>query len=77
MHIAKVNKSQIKQFKLCYATHINLSQTGPCKAYIKSFFYNSSTNKCEFFVYGGCDGNENRFSSLEECKFMCELPLSQ
>jgi hypothetical protein len=28
-------------------------------------------------VYGGCDGNENRFSSLEECKFMCELPLSQ
>jgi tissue factor pathway inhibitor len=39
---------------------------GPCKAYIPSYFFNSASGQCEKFIYGGCGGNENRFSLLEE-----------
>ncbi|XP_008256640.2 tissue factor pathway inhibitor isoform X1 [Oryctolagus cuniculus] len=44
---------------------------GPCRAYIKRFFFNILTHQCEEFIYGGCEGNENRFESLEECKEKC------
>ena len=32
-----------------------------CRAYIPRYFYNSRTGKCELFIYGGCNGNANRF----------------
>ncbi|XP_012667659.1 tissue factor pathway inhibitor isoform X1 [Otolemur garnettii] len=44
---------------------------GPCKAMMKRFFFNIFTQQCEEFVYGGCEGNQNRFDSLEECKKTC------
>ncbi|XP_003406008.1 tissue factor pathway inhibitor isoform X1 [Loxodonta africana] len=44
---------------------------GPCKARMKRFFFNIHTRQCEEFFYGGCEGNENRFESLEECKEKC------
>lgn len=44
---------------------------GPCKAMLKRFFFNIHTQQCEEFIYGGCEGNQNRFESLEECKEKC------
>lgn len=44
---------------------------GPCKAMIRSYFFNMYTHQCEEFIYGGCEGNENRFDTLEECKKTC------
>ena len=44
---------------------------GPCEAYSQQYFYNSTSKTCEEFVYGGCDGNKNRFSSLKECEKKC------
>ncbi|EGW09609.1 Calcitonin gene-related peptide type 1 receptor [Cricetulus griseus] len=44
---------------------------GPCKAMIRSYFFNIFTYQCEEFIYGGCRGNENRFETLEECKETC------
>ncbi|XP_068824240.1 tissue factor pathway inhibitor [Capricornis sumatraensis] len=44
---------------------------GPCKAMIKRFFFNIRTQQCEEFIYGGCEGNQNRFETLEECKQKC------
>ncbi|XP_003380506.1 putative papilin [Trichinella spiralis] len=35
--------------------------TGPCRAYIPSFYFDRMTQQCQQFVYGGCQGNENRF----------------
>ncbi|CAF1272999.1 unnamed protein product [Adineta steineri] len=45
--------------------------TGPCRAMFSSFYFNPSTNQCEEFVYGGCDGNANRFENKEECLARC------
>ncbi len=45
--------------------------TGPCLAYMKRFFYNTETGKCEQFVYGGCKGNQNNFLTELECKTRC------
>lgn len=46
-------------------------EDGPCKAMIRSYFFNMYTHQCEEFIYGGCGGNENRFDTLEECKKTC------
>ncbi|KAM6174228.1 tissue factor pathway inhibitor [Erethizon dorsatum] len=47
------------------------AQDGPCKAMIKRFFYNIFTSQCEEFIYGGCEGNQNQFQSMQECKETC------
>jgi len=44
---------------------------GPCKANFDKFFFNKESGKCESFIYGGCQGNGNRFSSVEECQHYC------
>ncbi|XP_048201077.1 tissue factor pathway inhibitor [Perognathus longimembris pacificus] len=44
---------------------------GPCKAFMRKFFFNIFTQQCEEFIYGGCGGNKNRFDSLEQCKENC------
>lgn len=45
---------------------------GPCKSLIPAFYFKSETQKCEQFNYGGCGGNDNRFSTREECQQKCE-----
>jgi len=46
-------------------------QTGPCEAYVPSFWHNPKTGLCEPFVYGGCDGNANRFPTRDACLAAC------
>jgi len=31
----------------------------------------SSSGDCEPFYYGGCEGNDNRFESAEQCEAEC------
>ena len=45
--------------------------SGPCEAAFPSFFFNQRTGQCERFLYGGCEGNENRFETLRECLQQC------
>ena len=45
--------------------------SGPCEAAIRKFFYNSTTDRCELFIYGGCGGNDNRFDTRSECISAC------
>nr|CUU99114.1 hypothetical transcript [Hymenolepis microstoma] len=53
------------------------SDMGPCSDYVLRYTFNSSTGRCEMFYYGGCEGNENRFESLEDCQRRCESSVSR
>lgn len=44
---------------------------GPCRAAFPMFYYNPVTESCQSFIYGGCRGNKNQYSSTEECMNHC------
>lgn len=44
---------------------------GPCRGDIERYYYNTITQKCELFSYGGCQGNANNFKSFQECQKTC------
>ena len=44
---------------------------GSCNEQRLRFYYDSSLQQCEPFIYSGCDGNENNFPSLNECSQTC------
>uniref|UniRef100_A0A6I8PHS6 WAP four-disulfide core domain 8 n=1 Tax=Ornithorhynchus anatinus TaxID=9258 RepID=A0A6I8PHS6_ORNAN len=46
-------------------------EVGRCMGHIPMYYYNSKTKKCESFIYGGCQGNENQFKTIEECMARC------
>ena len=46
-------------------------ETGLCKAAFPRYFYNSTSEQCEGFTYGGCGGNSNNFETLSECNNVC------
>jgi hypothetical protein len=50
------------------------AETGHCRALFPRYFYNISSRSCEEFIYGGCEGNENNFESVQECSQHCEKP---
>ncbi len=39
--------------------------------FMDQFYYEPNANRCQHFVYNGCGGNANRFSSLWECNMSC------
>ncbi|XP_049909483.1 thrombin inhibitor hemalin-like isoform X1 [Epinephelus moara] len=45
--------------------------TSMCLAYIERYFYNSTSMRCETFIYGGCGGNRNNFKNKIECMQRC------
>ncbi|KAL3875221.1 hypothetical protein ACJMK2_038145 [Sinanodonta woodiana] len=47
------------------------NQPGPCYAYFQRWFYNRTSDSCEQFIYGGCQGNDNNFDTKEACVARC------
>ncbi|XP_037073355.1 uncharacterized protein LOC119094399 [Pollicipes pollicipes] len=45
--------------------------SGPCSDAHVRWFYNSVTEDCEPFTYGGCAGNGNNFRSRQACQARC------
>eukprot|EP01084_Bolivina_argentea_P091351 164449_1 len=45
--------------------------TGVCRAAIPRYYYNADTYRCEEFIYGGSNGNDNNFETLYECHQLC------
>ncbi|XP_047670690.1 tissue factor pathway inhibitor a isoform X2 [Tachysurus fulvidraco] len=50
---------------------------GPCKALKDRFYFDMEMFRCEPFEYGGCQGNENNFETIEECEEMCLVKTSK
>merc|ERR1711879_178283 len=48
------------------------SEVGMFRAAIQRWFYNSSDDECQQFIYGGCGGNENNFNSKADCLEICK-----
>ncbi|KAL1419899.1 hypothetical protein MTO96_004651 [Rhipicephalus appendiculatus] len=44
---------------------------GPCRAFVPSFYFDSSSRTCRDFIYGGCQGNANRFKTRRQCQSTC------
>uniref|UniRef100_A0A6G5A398 Putative bpti/kunitz family of serine protease inhibitor n=1 Tax=Rhipicephalus microplus TaxID=6941 RepID=A0A6G5A398_RHIMP len=51
--------------------------SGVCEASKPStvWFYTTTYGACMPFTYNGCNGNENRFSSCEECRKECKSTI--
>lgn len=46
-------------------------EAGPCRAYFRKFFFDTSDKTCKEFGYGGCEGNGNRYDTKEQCQMKC------
>lgn len=44
---------------------------GSCKGLFPRYFFNATSQSCEQFNYGGCDGNANNFVTYSECFKTC------
>ena len=55
------------QVNECDAKRKLIPERGNCKALIIKYFYNQSTNECDSFNWGGCDGVVP-FETLQECE---------
>ncbi|MCB1744157.1 MAG: hypothetical protein KDK91_27555, partial [Gammaproteobacteria bacterium] len=47
------------------------AEVGPCQAAIPRWYHDSASGSCESFIYGGCGGNANNFTSAEACRMAC------
>lgn len=44
---------------------------GPCMQSSALWYYDSRNGACVQFIYGGCEGNPNRFETRQECENKC------
>nr|XP_056716100.1 protein AMBP [Euleptes europaea] len=52
------------------------ADAGPCLGMVSRYFYNSSSQTCETFLYGGCLGNDNNFHTEKACLQTCRTEAS-
>ncbi|XP_017007104.1 protease inhibitor [Drosophila takahashii] len=44
-----------------------------CAHYSNWFSYHPDTNECLEFSYGGCGGNDNKFTTKKICETVCKM----
>ncbi|XP_030295316.1 collagen alpha-1(VII) chain isoform X2 [Sparus aurata] len=49
---------------------------GACSEYVLLWYFHPRSGECRPFVYGGCGGNRNQFSSRQECQNWCGMERS-
>ncbi|XP_028993129.1 tissue factor pathway inhibitor a [Betta splendens] len=47
---------------------------GPCRGLVTRYFFDTESQQCKSFFYGGCFGNANNFKSMEACQAKCQNP---
>ncbi|XP_050925886.1 LOW QUALITY PROTEIN: tissue factor pathway inhibitor a [Lates calcarifer] len=48
---------------------------GPCRGLVTRYFFDTKSQRCKHFFYGGCFGNANNFRSMAECQTKCQNPV--
>ncbi|XP_065354303.1 papilin isoform X3 [Calliphora vicina] len=51
------------------------AEVGECTNYEPMWYYDTKDQRCRQFYYGGCGGNENKFTSEDACNQRCEKKL--
>jgi len=52
---------------------VGMAQDGAaCMAFMPAWTYDASKNACTEFIFGGCGGNSNQFSTKSECEKACK-----
>ncbi|CAH0551174.1 unnamed protein product, partial [Brassicogethes aeneus] len=76
-----VNTATGDNFEGCENVPVNLQDScalpkerGSCRNYTVKWYFDMGYGGCSRFWYGGCDGNNNRFKSKEECDGVCVVP---
>ncbi|KAM3608110.1 uncharacterized protein V6R79_019169 [Siganus canaliculatus] len=49
---------------------------GPCRGLLRRYVFDTETQRCQSFFYGGCFGNANNFKSMAQCEAKCPRPVS-
>ena len=50
---------------------------GNCFQELERWFFDSTSNTCKRFKYGGCNGNKNNFQTREQCESRCTSQITQ
>ncbi|XP_037499630.1 papilin-like isoform X2 [Rhipicephalus sanguineus] len=50
-----------------------LPEKGHCRAFMPTWYFDFRLQLCRIFIYGGCGGNDNQFSSEKKCQEVCLL----
>ncbi|CAG5865950.1 unnamed protein product [Menidia menidia] len=48
---------------------------GPCRGLVTRYFFDSKSQQCKHFFYGGCFGNANNFKRMADCQVKCQNPV--
>lgn len=48
------------------------ADAGGCRNFTLLWYYDGANSNCRQFYYGGCDGNDNRFATNDECISRCQ-----
>nr|XP_037867610.1 carboxypeptidase inhibitor SmCI-like [Bombyx mori] len=57
--------------KIVSKTCTLIPDDGPCRGNIRMYYFDPASLKCNIFLWGGCQGNGNRFKTEEECIGKC------
>ncbi|XP_066555651.1 collagen alpha-1(VII) chain [Amia ocellicauda] len=55
--------------------HLPLEE-GTCSRFTLRWYHNPRVSACRPFIYSGCGGNANRFTTQEECQLQCQGSLT-
>uniref|UniRef100_A0A3P8S6N0 BPTI/Kunitz inhibitor domain-containing protein n=1 Tax=Amphiprion percula TaxID=161767 RepID=A0A3P8S6N0_AMPPE len=50
---------------------------GTCSDFVLLWYFHIRSGECRPFVFGGCGGNRNRFSSRQECLSWCGMEMGK